>query len=249
MMKICIPGKMNLPICLAVSLLLLATTATNCYAGLREGLTAYDKADYATAMKELKPLAEKGDAKAQNALGRMYSLGQGGPKDSRGAAEWFLKAAEQGIAEAQGMLGYMYLVGEGAPQNNGKAYEWMSKAAEQGDAMAQYNLGVMYGGKGVKEEPAKAVHWMRNAAEQGHKYALNSLALMYQEGKGVSKDRVLAHMLYGLSGKAGNINARKSQKDIAAHMSSAQVREANELVQKWEKNLPLPVISKTGTKK
>lgn len=249
MMKIHIPRKNNSPIWLVLSLLLCAMTVAPCYAGLQEGLSAYGKADYATALKELKPLAEKGDARAQNLLGKMYSLGQGGAKDSREAGEWFLKAAEQGVAEAQGMLGYMYLVGEGAPQNNGKALEWISKAAEQGDAMAQYNLGVMYGGKGTKEEPAKAVHWMRKAAEQGHKYALGSLALMYQDGKGVSKDRVLAHMLYSLSVKAGNNNALKGQKDIAAHMSSAQVREANELAHKWKKNLPLPVVSKTGAKK
>lgn len=212
-----------------------------CYAGLKEGVAAYQKSDYTLAQKELKPLAEKGNATAQNIIGRMYSLGQGGPKDARGAAEWFLKAAEQGLPEAQGMLGYMYLVGEGAPQSNGKAFDWISKAAKQGDAMAQYNLGVMYGGKGIKEDPPKAAYWMRKAAEQGHKFALSNLALMYREGKGVAKDLTVAHMLYGLSGKAGNIDALKIQKEISAKMSSSQIRKSNKLAQSWKIGAALPV--------
>ena len=248
-MKTLISRKTSLSTRLAASLLLVSLTAAPCYAGLKEGLAAYGKEDYATAVKELTPLAQKGDAKAQTTLGKIYGLGQGVPKDSRASAEWFLKAAEQGVAEAQSVLGYLYLVGDGAPQSNSKALDWMTKAANQGDVMAQYNLGVMYGGKGVKEEPAKAAQWMRKAAEQGHKYALSSLAFMYQEGKGVAKDPVLAHMLYGLSGKEGNLAALNSQKTLAAKMSQVQVKEANELAKNWKKGTVLPAKSKSGAKK
>lgn len=235
---------------MVVPLLFAVLASAYSQADLKEGQVAYEKANYPVAMKELQPLAEKGDAKAQNLLGKMHYLGQGVSTDPAKGAQWFRKAADQGVPEAQGMIGYMHLVGEGgAMLDMGLAQEWMTKAANVGDVGAQYNLGVMFGGKGIPEDPPRAVHWMRKAAEQGHKYALGSLAIMYQDGKGVSKDRVLAHMLYSLSVKAGNNNAIKSQKDIAAHMSSAQVREANELAQKWKKNLPLPVVSKTGAKK
>ena len=227
------------------SALLSLLLATNVHAGLKEGLTAYDRADYATAQKELTPLAEKGDAQAQNKLGRMYSLGQGMSPDSRAAAEWFLKAAEQGVAEAQGMLGYMYLVGDGAPQSNGKAYEWISKAAEQGDAMAQYNLGVMLDGNGAKEDPAAAARWMRKAAEQGHSNAQSKLAEMYRDGKGVKKDLVLACMLYGLSAKNGNSAALNSQHAVAEKLTAAQKREASDLLINWKKGSRLPATSKT----
>lgn len=221
--------------------------ATPVHAGLKEGLTAYDRADYATAQKELTPLAEKGDAQAQNKLGRMYSLGQGVSPDSRAAAEWFLKAAEQGVAEAQGMLGYMYLVGEGAPQSNGKAYEWISKAAEQGDAMAQYNLGVMLGGKGAKEDPAAAARWTRKAAEQGHRQAQNKLADFYSEGKGVRKDLVVAYAIYEISAKSGDSAALKSQQALAEKLPPEQINEAKTLAASWKKGSPLPKQSKTGT--
>ena len=36
------------------------------------GLQAYDAGDFATALKEWTPLAEQGDADAQNKLGVMY---------------------------------------------------------------------------------------------------------------------------------------------------------------------------------
>ena len=42
-----------------------AAFSTGVLAGLDEGITAYGKKDYATALHELKPLAQQGDAPAQ----------------------------------------------------------------------------------------------------------------------------------------------------------------------------------------
>jgi len=50
-------------------------------AGFDEGLAAYDRGDYATALKEWRPLAEQGHAGAQNNLGAMYEDGRGVPED------------------------------------------------------------------------------------------------------------------------------------------------------------------------
>ena len=47
------------------------------WAGLSEGLAAYTRSDYATALKEMRPLAEQGDAQAQLLLVTMYDRGQG----------------------------------------------------------------------------------------------------------------------------------------------------------------------------
>jgi len=212
------------------------------HAGLQEGLIAYGKADYATAEKELKPLAEKGNAQAQNTLGRMYSLGQGGTRDARGAAEWFLKAAEQGHPEAQGMLGYMYLVGDGAPQNNGKALEWTLKAAKQGNVMAQYNLAVMHSASvGIKKNPAESVKWLRKAAEQGHAGALNALGNVYEQGlEGVKKNPVLAHMFLALAQTKGFPGAAAKLKTLEASMSATQIKEGKQLASTWKPGTPLP---------
>jgi TPR repeat protein len=47
------------------------------FADYAKGLDAAQKGDYATAMKEWKPLAEQGDAYAQTNLGLMLSKGEG----------------------------------------------------------------------------------------------------------------------------------------------------------------------------
>jgi TPR repeat protein len=55
---------------------------------------AYDKQDYAAALKEWEPLAKQGNADAQNNLGTMYANGKGVLKDDKQAASWYQKAAQ-----------------------------------------------------------------------------------------------------------------------------------------------------------
>ena len=50
-------------------------------ADLNKGFTAFDNEDYATALKELKPFADQGNALAQSYLGWMYEVGRGVPED------------------------------------------------------------------------------------------------------------------------------------------------------------------------
>ncbi len=53
------------------------------------GLAAYDRGDYAVALKEWKPLAEQGHAGAQHNLGLMYDDGEGVPQDYVQAVVWY----------------------------------------------------------------------------------------------------------------------------------------------------------------
>jgi TPR repeat protein len=66
-----------------------------------DAYAAYTKGDYATALRLLRPLADQGDAGAQNGLGNMYTNGQGVPQDYAQAAFWYRKAARQSYAVAQ----------------------------------------------------------------------------------------------------------------------------------------------------
>jgi TPR repeat protein len=68
---------------------------------LKKGLTAYKKGDYEAAIREWRPLAEKGNAGAQYNLGFNYVQGKGVPKDLVQAYFWFDLAARQnkGIAK------------------------------------------------------------------------------------------------------------------------------------------------------
>ncbi len=71
------------------------------WAGFDEAVAAYKRGDYATAIREWRPLAEQGNAKAQFNLGVMYDRGLGVPQDYAEAVKWYRKAAEQGHAGAQ----------------------------------------------------------------------------------------------------------------------------------------------------
>jgi TPR repeat protein len=77
-------------------------------AGFDEGDAAYRRGDYAAAVREWRPLAEQGNARAQAALGFLYESGMGVPKSDSEAAKWYLRAAEQGEINAQYNLGNMY---------------------------------------------------------------------------------------------------------------------------------------------
>ncbi|MFN0041869.1 MAG: tetratricopeptide repeat protein [Alphaproteobacteria bacterium] len=99
-------------------------------AGPREdGVAAYVRGDYATALKLLRPLADQGDAGGQFHLGRMYYTGYGVPQGYAEAVKWFRKAAEQGFALAQHNLGDMYYLGQGVPQHFVLAHKWYNLAA------------------------------------------------------------------------------------------------------------------------
>ena len=46
-----------------------------------DGMAAYQRGDYATALKFLRPLAEQGNPKAQHSLGYIYAGVEGVPED------------------------------------------------------------------------------------------------------------------------------------------------------------------------
>jgi TPR repeat protein len=106
------------------------------WADFAAGEVAYNSGDYQTAMVEFLPLAEQGDASAQNIVGFMYSEGKGVAQDQAEAVRWLQLAAEQGIANAQCNLGQMYSDGMGVAKNDGEAVHWLRLAAEQGNRMA-----------------------------------------------------------------------------------------------------------------
>ena len=123
--------NLTLTICLTLAVLL-GSVGTSWGADFQKGVAAYDSGDFATALREWRPLAEKGDADAQFNLGVMYSKGQGVPQDYKTAVKWYTLAAEQGVASAQTNLGWMYDKGYGVKQDNVYAHMWGNIAASNG---------------------------------------------------------------------------------------------------------------------
>ena len=87
------------------------------WAGFDEGMQAYNKGDYATALREFRLLADQGNAGAQSHLGNMYHEGNGMPQSYAEAAKWYRLAADNGFALAQYNLGVMYYHGNGVPKD------------------------------------------------------------------------------------------------------------------------------------
>jgi TPR repeat protein len=138
----------------------------------KKGMKAYERGDYVAALRELRPLAKKGDAAAQLNLGNMYLLGQGVPQDYGEAVNWFRRAAEQPDGKAQHLaqinLGNLYFNGLGVRQDYLEAAKWYRMAADQGDAEAQGNLGLMYAaGKGVRQDQARGVSLLAHSEVEG----------------------------------------------------------------------------------
>ena len=152
-------GRTQLLLC-ALTLLLISVSPAR--ADLEAGKRAYDQGDYATALKELRPLAEQGNAEAQTLLGIMYNRGRGVPFDVGQAMKWYKAAADQGNAEAQCYLGAMYLKRDAA-----QGLKLLKLSAEQGYADAYQMLGMAY--MNLKDAPQDVVQadvWLRLAAER-----------------------------------------------------------------------------------
>jgi hypothetical protein len=138
-----------------------------------DALAAYERNDYAEAVKWYRLAADQGDAQAQSNLGFMYDNGRGVAQDFAEAVKWYWLAADQGHAPAQFNLGVKYKNGQGVTQDFAEAVKWFRLAADQGDAQAQSNLGVMYReGQGVAQDYVLAHMWFNLAAVQGDEDAV-----------------------------------------------------------------------------
>jgi TPR repeat protein len=209
------PMKRTLAI--VVLCLLLITPA---WAGLDEGVAAYDHNGHEMALREWLPLAESGDAGTQFDLGMMYASGEDVHQDVKAVVKWYRKAAE---------------LGPGELKNYAEAARWLRRADDLGDPLAHFNLGIMYyRGQGVAQNHTEAVSWFRKAAEQGHATAQTYLGLMYVLGWGVQQDDLQAHKWWSLAATKGNKQAQKNLDNIAKTIAPAQLAQARKLANEWQ---------------
>ena len=152
--------------------LLLAAPA---FADVKSGVDRWRRGDYAGAIAEWRPLADRGDADAQFNLGQAYKLGRGVTANPGLAQSWYEKAARQGHEQAQVNVGLLLY-------NNGRRQEalpWIRKAADLGDPRAQYILGTeLFNGDLVGKDWPRAYALMLKAADGGVPPAADNLKAM-----------------------------------------------------------------------
>jgi len=132
---------------------------------------------------DIEKAAQEGDTDAMVILGEMYAEGKGVARDSRIAADWYLKAAEKENTTAMLKLGPVYIEGRGVGQDAKVGIAWYLKAADKGNTDAMIKLGEMYVkggpvGSEIEKDIEKVVEWYGKAANNGSKEAINRLAKM-----------------------------------------------------------------------
>ena len=201
-----------------------------------------------SALGQLRELANRGDATAQDWLGAYRQR----THDIARAVFWYEKAARQGNVTAQNNLGTLYAKGVGTPKNLSQAAYWYRKAAEQGNATAQNNLGILYHeGQGVAKNDKIAADWLSKAANQGNARAQYNLSELYAQGEGRPRNIVISYALYLLAttpatSSGADRDAGPMSKQVPG-MTGQQVRAAQALERRMRMNGILETLAAKGT--
>jgi TPR repeat protein len=209
---------------------------------LNDGLNAANRGDYAAAQRLLKPLAERGNVRAQFNYGIMFERGTGMARNPAEAVRWYRLSAGQGYVPAMTNLGEMYLRGgAGVPQNYPQALVWLHKAAPT-DTLAQFDIGYMYAqGLGVPKSFAEADKWWAAAAVRGQPRAMLNYGIACARGDGRAVDMSEAYMWLALAAAriprddADRLDTAVQGRDqIAGKLTRAQLAAAQQRVRAWK---------------
>lgn len=156
-------------------------------------------------MEGLIKAAEGNEAKAQFALARAFSLGEGVTADEHEAVKWYTAASDNGLAIAQFYLALRYQRGDVIEQDMAEAVRLFELSATSGNVNAMYNLGVILTqGEVGERDLTLAARWFLTAAERGLRDAQYNLALFLDKGIGVPKDQVEAAKWYKIASLSGD---------------------------------------------
>lgn len=168
------------------TIFLLATCLSfPCWAGLNDGILAYNNGMYPNALMELTYLQEEGNPIATYYLGKMYLDGAGVVQDKNRALSYF-RAADSGFYfPATALMGKL-LLESGETQAGLTA---LKTATLAGESEAAFQLGLFYSDPNQPEfNLNQAYGYYLIAALAGNMKAQYQLAEMYLEGRGVPLD-------------------------------------------------------------
>lgn len=122
----------------AALLLSLCFTATPAAADFNQGKIAYDTQQWREAIANLRPAAERGDARAMVLLGNMYAQGFGVEKDEVEAFILYRRAAEENNKDGIVATATFYQEGAGVSKNTRLAIGWFERGAKLGDQTSAF---------------------------------------------------------------------------------------------------------------
>ena len=178
-----------------------------------EGMQAYNRGDFSTALRLLRQGMQAGDSEAQVNLGYLYARGHGVREDQQEALRLYQLSADQGNSEGMNAVGYKYLFGTGVRVDAVKAVHWFCLAIGQGNPRAMNNLAQMLGsGSYVMRDEAEARSLWEQSAKLGHANSMMNLGMSYL--RGTERDPI--------KGQDWMIRAAKSGQPDAQRMHLAQ---------------------------
>ena len=199
---------------LVAALFTLAAMAQTVPRKLVDGKRAFDDGDLAAAIKIVKPLAESGDAEAQEYMGEICSdpILEVRAKHSHlpvpcgeaQAVRWYRLAADRRNAKAQCRLGVALWLAKGIPQNDSEAFKWMLMSAAQGYPDCMCNVGSFYRGGwgGARQDHEEALKWYETAMKTTRACEFD-LGLMHFMGWGTDQNYKIAAELLRRSADRG----------------------------------------------
>jgi TPR repeat protein len=172
---------------------------------LEAGKRAYDKGDYAMALRELLPLADRDNAQAMYLVGSMLFEGKGVKQNKRSGLALFHFAADAGFAEAELRLAAMYMAGDSVAKNIDNSIYYSRRAAEHGHPIGQFAMGSFY---------SAGVHETHDSVTE------------------LKQDRVVAYMWFSLC--AAEKLCDDARKELAKEMTPRQILDAQKATEQWK---------------
>ncbi|MBF0501904.1 MAG: sel1 repeat family protein [Candidatus Riflebacteria bacterium] len=158
------------------------------------GIQAFAKNDFGSAIRNFKPLAEKGDHPSQSIMGLIFKYGLGVATNTSEAGNWYRKAAEGGIPTAMVSLGKLLQEGDGCSKDEVEAFRWFERSAKLKNTDGLFETGMcFYKGKGAAQDFSQARQYFEAAGKEGPNVnALYYLGIIHNRGKGLEKNPALA---------------------------------------------------------
>ncbi|WP_372717983.1 tetratricopeptide repeat protein [Immundisolibacter sp.] len=153
---------------------------------LEDGIAAFEKRDFNTAVRLIEPLAEQGIVEAEYFMGTFFMYGHGTAMDPPQAKLWFQRAfghwetqAKSGNPAAMVEVAMMLTTGLGITRDDKAAVQWLRKASDLGYAEAWAELGELYvEGAGVPKDVAEGERLLKKASAAGSERADEMLAAL-----------------------------------------------------------------------
>ena len=172
-------------------------------------------------LREVLPVAQSGDARAQYIAGMIYLFGDGTRQNITEAVRWLQSSARAGMPQAIVALAGLYDVGQGVPFDADRAMQLRQQAARAGDPTARAQLADDQQLRGQRDfrrasiltdlkQYRAAIPYATAAADAGSANAQLLLGRAYHFGLGVPVDHRSAAALYQRSADGGLVDGNRA---------------------------------------